>query len=155
MNKIFLPALAAITVAAAPAFAQDTPQALQDAFVTGVNAEDANAISTLYTEDAYSYGPDGSVSYGRAAIAEGWAALFEAFDGLSITLEQQGEMHKGKVAGAWGLWTMSATPVGGGDMVVWRGRYTDISKKTSDGWRYMADHASPVAADQPSEGAGE
>ncbi len=155
MNKIFLPALAAVTITASPTLGQDTPQALQDAFVASINAEDADAVGALYTQNAYSYGPDGSVSHGPKAIADGWAAFFVAFDGFSITLEQQGEMHKGKIAGAWGLWTMSAMPVGGGDEVVWRGRYTDISKKTGDGWRYVADHASPVAADEPSESAGE
>jgi len=151
MTKMFLPIFGAAAFAAMPALAQDSPQELQDAFVAGVTAEDADAVSALYTEDAYSYGPDGSFQQGPEAIAASWAAFFDGFDGFSISLEQQGDMHEGKVAGAWGLWTMSATPVDGGDKVVWRGRYADISKKTKNGWRYIVDHASPLVTEEASE----
>ncbi len=141
MNKFLLPLIVAAFVAS-PAIAQDSPQALLDDFAASIVAEDADAVAALYTDDAFSYDPGGSVSQGPDAIAANWGVFFDGFDGFSITFDQQGEMHEGDVAAAWGLWTMSATPVGGGELVVWKGRFTDVSKKTRDGWRYLADHAS-------------
>lgn len=127
----------------APALAQETPAALQEAFSSGIVAEDAKAVASLYTADADSYPPGGAVAKGTEAIAASWAGFFDAFDGFSISLDQQGE-HKmnGKNHAAWGLWTMSATPVGGGGEVVWTGRFLDVSIKTKEGWRYIVDHAS-------------
>ena len=137
---------AALTLLAAPAFAQASPDALADAFVAAVVAEDADALAGLYTEDADSYDPSGAVQKGRAEIAAAWKESFDAFDGYSLSLDKKGEHGLDKNSkSAWGLWTMTATPVGGGDAVTWNGRYLDVSMKTKDGWRYVVDHASMMA----------
>lgn len=130
---------------ASAAAAQDSPSALADAFCAAVIAEDKEAISLLYTEDADSYGPGGDIVKGRAAIADSWTPMFDGFDNITCELESHGEEKSGKTATAWGLWTMTATPAGGGDMVTMRGRYMDYSVKTKNGWRYRADHASMSA----------
>jgi len=145
---------AAIIALPAAAFAQNSPQALQDAFVAAVEAEDAAALAALYTEDADSYGPGGGDrTTGRAAIAEGWTHFFDGFDNFSSSLDEHGSLDMGKKGhAAWGLWTMSATPVDGGDPVIWNGRFLDVQVKTKDGSRYRVDHASmltPDAAEEP------
>ncbi len=142
MKRIFV-ATAFAGFIAAPALAQETPAALQAAFSAGIVAEDADAVAALYTADADSYPPGGAVAKGTEAIAASWAGFFDAFDGFSISLDQQGERKMGKNDhAAWGLWTMSATPADGGDRVVWTGRFLDVSIKTKEGWRYIVDHAS-------------
>lgn len=140
---------AALCFAAAPAFAQETPEALADAFVAAIVAEDSGALANLYTEDADSYDPSGGVQKGRAEIAANWNAFFGAYDGFTASLDRKGQhaMDK-KSAAAWGLWTMSATPVGGGDKEIWNGRFLDVAVKTKDGWRYIVDHASMLAPPQ-------
>ncbi|MEZ5896987.1 MAG: DUF4440 domain-containing protein [Parvularculaceae bacterium] len=139
----------AATLLAAPAFAQETTpgsaKALQDAFAAAIVAEDAGALAALYTPDATSYGPEGDVSVGPAAIAASWAPFFEAFNGFTVSLDQTGEMDMGDAHAAWGLWKMSATPAGGGDATHWEGRFTDVSVATAEGWKYIVDHASPLA----------
>lgn len=142
MKKLIVAAACAGFITA-PALAQETPAALQAAFVAGIVTEDADAVAALYTADADSYPPGGAVAKGTDAIAASWAVFFDGFDGFSVSLDQQGE-HKmsGKSHAAWGLWTMTATPTGGGDQVVWTGRFLDVSIKTKEGWRYIADHAS-------------
>ena len=139
----------AATLLAAPAFAQEvTPgsaKALQDAFAAAIVAEDADALAALYTPDATSYGPEGDVAVGPAAIAASWAPLFEAFDGFTVSLDQTGEMDMGDAHAAWGLWKMSATLVGGDQPTNWEGRFTDVSVATAEGWKYIVDHASPLA----------
>ena len=135
---------AAAALIALPAASQETPQALGDAFIAAVEAEDAEALAALYTEDADSYGPGGGdrVS-GREAIAAGWTEFFASFEDFSASTEEQGSLDMGEDGYAsWGLWTMTATPSDGGDPVTWDGRYMDVQVKTDDGWRYRADHAS-------------
>jgi uncharacterized protein (TIGR02246 family) len=136
----------ALALAAAPAFAQESPEALADAFAAAVVAEDADALAALYTEDADSYDPSGAVQKGRVEIAATWKQFFDAYDGFTASLDRKGEHAADKKShAAWGLWTMSATPVGGGDAVTWNGRYLDVSVKTKDGWKYIVDHASMLA----------
>ena len=134
--KLFLAAAGAAALFATSAAAQDSAQALADAFAAAVMAEDAD-----------SFGPDGGVAHGRAEIAASWAPMFEAFDDITITLDAKGEKALGKDAhAAWGLWTMTMTPAGGGEPVTMSGRYSDNSVKTKEGWRYFIDHASAIAA---------
>ena len=137
---------AALALAAAPAFAQETPNALADAFVAAIVAEDSAALAALYTDDADSYDPSGLVQKGRDEIAATWQQFFDAYDGFAASLNRKGEYALDKKGhAAWGLWTMSATPSGGGEDVVWNGRYLDLAIKTDDGWKYRVDHASMMA----------
>ncbi|MFZ5615756.1 MAG: YybH family protein [Pseudomonadota bacterium] len=145
---------AALTLAAVPAFAQKSPEALADAFVAAVVAEDADALANLYTEDADSYDPSGSVQKGRAEIAATWRQFFDGYDGFTASLDRKGHHAPDKKShAAWGLWTMAATPVSGGEPVAWHGRYLDVSVKTKDGWKYIVDHASMLAPAPPAEDA--
>jgi uncharacterized protein (TIGR02246 family) len=143
MNKVTIAALVAI--AAGPAAAQESPKALQEAFAAAVVAEDAVTLANLYTEDADSYDPSGAVQKGRAEIEASWRAFFDQFDGFTASLDQKGEHAMKRSHAAWGLWTMAATPKGGGDKVVWNGRFLDLSVRTKDGWKYIVDHASMLA----------
>lgn len=146
--RILFIAAGAAALSAMPAAAQDSADALADAFVAAVVAEDAEALAALYTEDADSYGPDGGVTHGRAEIAASWSPLFEAYDDFEVTLDKKGERAFGKDShAAWGLWAMTMTPVAGGERETMTGRYSDVSIKTRDGWRYIVDHASPLAAE--------
>lgn len=137
---------AALALSAAPAYAQDSANALADAFVAAVVAEDAAALAALYTDDADSYDPSGYVQKGRDEIAASWQMFFDAYDGFAASLNRKGEFSPDKKSHvAWGLWTMSATPSGGGEEVVWNGRFLDLSVRTDEGWRYRVDHASMMA----------
>lgn len=136
----------AASFAALPAAAQESPAALADAFAAAVVAEDAAAMAALYTEDAVSFGPGGRTVIGPEAIAASWTHFFDGFDGFTVTLDKMGSNDLGKKShAAWGHWTMSATPAGGGDPVTWKGRFMDVSVKTKSGWKYQADHASMAA----------
>ncbi len=135
-----------LACAATPALAQESPKALQAAFVAAIVAEDANALAALYTEDADSYDPSGSVQKGRNEIAATWQSFFDGFDGFSAGLMQKGELGMSRDShAAWGLWTMAATAPGASEETVWNGRFLDVSVKTPEGWRYIVDHASMLA----------
>ncbi len=133
----------ALACAAAPALAQESPKALQDAFIAAIVAEDADALAALYTDDADSYDPSGAVQKGRSEIAATWQSFFDGFDGFSAALMQKGELGMSKDShAAWGLWTMAATAPEATEETVWNGRFLDVSVKTPEGWRYKVDHAS-------------
>lgn len=137
---------AAIALAAAPAFAQESPNALADAFVAAIVAEDSAALAALYTDDADSYDPSGFVQKGRDEIAASWQVFFDAYDGFAASLSRKGEYALDKSShAAWGMWAMSATPSGGGEEMFWNGRYLDLAIKTGEGWKYRVDHASMLA----------
>ena len=135
-----------------PAAAQDTPDALGEAFCAAVVAEDIETLGSLYTEDADSYGPDGGVVSGRDAIMKSWAPFMAAYDDMTCALNEAGLVKSGKTATTWGLWTITGAPADGGDRMEMHGRYMDFAMKTKDGWRYRADHASMLGvADSPDE----
>lgn len=119
-----------------------TPDALGTAFCAAVIAEDTDALATLYTEDADSYGPGGDVVKGRAAIVASWAPFFDGFDNLTCALNEAGSINNDDNATTWGTWEMVGTPADGGEPVVMKGRYMDAMIKTDMGWQYTADHAS-------------
>lgn len=130
--KIFAAAIG-LSLVAAPACAQESAKALQDAFAAAVEAEDADALAALYTEEALSYGPAGDIAKGRAAIAASWAPFFAGFDNISVTLDQQGAVANKKNHAAWGIWSMTMTSAETGESVTMKGRFTDVSLKTKDG----------------------
>ena len=148
-------AFAAAALLASPALAQESPEALEEAFVAAIAAEDTAALADLYTEDAVSFSPDGGVAAGKDAITAAWAPFFAGFDNIAMTLNQQGEIAEKKSRAVWGLWTMTATSAETGEAMSFSGRYTDVAVKTKAGWKYRNDHASPIAMPAAETGAAE
>ena len=131
------------------ALAFDTPQALQDAFMAALRAGDADALAACYTEDAVTFTPDRMIGFGPDAARESWGAFFQQHRVLSAELSEQHMTESGDLAAAWGLYTITAQPVGGGDPLVMQGRYMDVARNFDGRWLYIADHASvPLPAQQ-------
>jgi uncharacterized protein (TIGR02246 family) len=131
------------------ALAFDTPQALQDAFMAALRAGDADSLAACYTEDAVTFTPDRMIGFGPDAARESWGAFFQQHRVLSAELSEQHMTESGDLAAAWGLYTITAQPVGGGDPLVMQGRYMDVARNFDGRWLYIADHASvPLPAQQ-------
>ncbi|MHA6288660.1 YybH family protein [Maricaulis sp. CAU 1757] len=128
--------------ASSQAVAQDTPEALLQAFVAAVAAEDSQALASLYTEDADSYSPGTHHVRGPAAIGADWQGFFDAYDDISLDIETHGSAHFGDNHAAWGVWTLSQTPAGGGEEFSITGRFMDVQQLIDGRWYYVADHAS-------------
>lgn len=125
-----------------PAFSNESPQALQEAFNAAVQANDADAVAVLYTVDATSYAIDVMVENGREAVRKNWQNFFSAYKVKFISLPDSNLEIMGDMAVAWGLFTLIAETIDGGEPVEMRGRYTDVSKKIDGKWLYVFDHAS-------------
>lgn len=141
MNQWFVAGAMALT-AGSQVWAQDTPEALQAAFIAAVEAEDSEAIGGLFSEDADSYSPGTHHVRGRAAVAADWQGFFDAFDAISLALETHGSAGAGDTYAAWGVWTMSQTPAAGGESFTLTGRFMDVQRQVDGRWYYVADHAS-------------
>lgn len=124
------------------ASAHDSHEALQASFMDALRASDAAALASHYTEDAVSYDVTNQKIVGPAGIAASWGGFFAKFNVLDAQLiDPHLEVH-GDTGVAWGEFTMTVEPVGGGEAFEMRGRYSDVTRKTDAGWRYVMDHVS-------------
>jgi len=140
--------------------ANDSPEALQEAFMAALRANDAAGLAACYTDDAVNFPVDSLVGTGPASVMASWNGFFSAFKVVEANLSRGHLETHGDTAIAWGLFTLLAEPAGGGDAVEMKGRYMDVSRNVDGKWLYVADHASmplPGGEDEASdaEAAGE
>lgn len=124
------------------AVANESPQALQDAFMAALKANDAQGLADCYAADAVNFPVGELIGHGPESVRESWAGFFAAFRVAEAHLsEAHLEIH-GNTAVAWGLFTITAEPAGGGEAVQLVGRYMDVARNIDGAWLYVADHAS-------------
>ena len=140
--KILMPVFAVLILFSMPAFCNDSPEALQGAFVKGMEANDADALAACYTDDAISYPAEVMVGVGPDFVRESWKSFFAVYTIKEVGLSDTHMETFGDTAAAWGLFWMLVEPVAGGDAFKMHGRFTDIAKQVDGNWLYIADHAS-------------
>jgi uncharacterized protein (TIGR02246 family) len=130
------------------ALANESPMELQEAFMTAVRSNDADGLAACYSKDAVSFAIDDMVGEGPDYVRTSWQGFFDAYRVIDIELSSDHMETLSDTAVAWGLFTMTAEPVAGGEAVVMQGRYMDVSKNIDGQWLYIADHASmPIPAE--------
>ena len=140
--KKFLCLFACVLCFSTTAFANESAEALQNAFMAGLMANDARAIADCYATDAVNFPLDALVGYGPDSVAKSWGDFFSSFKVTAASLsEQHSEIH-GDTAIAWGIFNIVADPIAGGDAVEFVGRYMDVARNIDGSWLYVADHAS-------------
>ena len=150
MNK-FRCVLACIACISTVAYANDSPEALQEAFMAALKANNPQGIAECYAPDAVNFPVDSMIGHGPESAAASWSGFFAAFTVVEARLsETHLEVH-GNTAIAWGLFTIMAEPAAGGDTVEMQGRYMDIARKIDGSWLYVADHASMPLPPPPEE----
>ena len=123
-------------------FANDSPQALQDAFMTAMRANDVDGLAACYTADATNFPLDSMSGIGPESVRASWGGFFGAFRIIDASLSDDQLIVLGDTAIAWGLFNITAVPVEGGEPVDMQGRYTDVAKNIDGTWLYVMDHAS-------------
>jgi len=122
--------------------ANDSPEALQQAFMSALLANDAAGIAACYTEDAVNFPLGAMMETGPASVEAGWSALFESNRVFKASLSEDHMETHGDTAIAWGIFTIVADPIDGGERFEIIGRYMDVSRNVDGTWLYVADHAS-------------
>ena len=138
--KVF--SLICIVLLNSSALAFESPEALQDAFMSAMRANDADGLAACYTADATNFTPDRLMGVGPDSARASWGGFFEQFTVTSAELSEKHMVKSGDLAAAWGLFTINAAPKAGGETVVLQGRYMDIAQERDGQWLYIADHAS-------------
>ncbi len=127
----------------------DSPQALQAGFMAALRANDIEGLVMCYTADATNFAISSMSGTGPESVRASWGGFFQAFTVTAAELTDEHLEVSGDLAAAWGLFTITAVPAGGGDAVVIKGRYMDVAKNFDGNWLYIADHASvPVPAEE-------
>jgi len=149
--KQFSSVLVLIACIAAPSYANESPEALQDAFMTALKANDPQGIAECYAADAVNFPVDSLIGHGPESVAASWSGFFAAFTVVDARLsETHLELH-GNTAVAWGIFTIMAKPAEGGDVIEMKGRYMDVARNIDGRWLYVADHASMPLPPPPEE----
>jgi uncharacterized protein (TIGR02246 family) len=123
-------------------FANESPQALQDAFMAALIANDVQGLADCYTSDAVNFPVDTLVGIGPESVMKSWGGFFAAYKVVDASLSDTHLEIHGDTAVAWGLFTIMAVPIEGGDAVEMKGRYMDVARNIDGTWLYVADHAS-------------
>jgi ketosteroid isomerase-like protein len=113
-------------------------------FASALENGDANAASSLYTEDARLLPPSVEPLEGRESIEAFWQAGIEA--GVStVELETLGLEMEHAVAYETGRYTLRLKPSEGGPLVE-KGKYVLVHRRGEDGsWRRAVEMFSPDA----------
>ena len=126
--------------------ANDSPEALQGAFMNALRAGDMAGIAACYTEDAVSYDVGVQVLHGPEAISGSWGGFFEAYEVLNAELYDNTVETHGDTGIAWGEFKLHVQPKAGGDPFDMVGRFTDVSRNIDGSFLYVLDHVSMVPA---------
>lgn len=122
----------------------ESPQALQDAFMAAMRANDVEGLAACYTADATNFTPDSMVGIGPDSVRASWGRFFESYRVISAELSDKHMEVSGDLAAAWGLYKMVAEPIAGGEAIEMNGRYMDVARNFEGNWLYVADHASEL-----------
>ena len=149
--KKLIATLLALLLGSSNAFANDSPEKLQQRFVDAVRANDIDAVADCYAPGAVSFPIDDMVGVGTDYVRQSWQGLFTAVKVTDIVLFDSHHENFGEGAVSWGLFTMTVVPHEGGEAQIMQGRFMDASKKFDDTWKYIADHASIPAPPPPED----
>lgn len=147
-------AAAALAVAAAPLTAADTKDfedSVGAAWVKAMKANDLDAVSGLYADDAVAWFPDENEHKGSAAIRESYKDWLANYTIVDATLMNSHHLGDASHRTNWGNFSLTMKQKSDGKTITLTGRYTDVEEKRNGKWLYIADHAS---ADPPPKPAG-
>ncbi len=100
------------------------------------NAEDADALLALYTDDAVRMPADQPTVQGQAALREhfesGWATQTPDGEGPTRGLEVDGDW-----AYLWGTWTDRSTDKATGEVTQDKGKWLNVMRRTPEGWKFQ------------------
>ncbi len=147
MRRRILPLLACLFVfglaaAATVGAAEEGGKGVDAAWLKAVKANDVDALVACYWPDAVMWLPDAPEARGEKAIRAAYAGLLGANTVVDASLADAVYQTSGDLSTAWGHFTLVLKPKAGGDNIVLKGRFLNVSKKSGGQWRYAADLAS-------------
>lgn len=145
-----LSALTVLLVLAACAPKGPSPEAmvaaadsLDQQFLAGYNAQDANAVMATYwhSPELVSIALMGTPLSGWDANLAAYQASLPTMTGAELSFTDSHNTVVGDVVLGWGSWA-SSIPMADGTTLVLQGRYSDVKALRDGKWVYIMDHAS-------------
>lgn len=126
-------------------------QAVDEAWLKAVGANDLDAVVACYSKDAVLWLPGAPEAKGSEAIRKTYTALLSPNTVTGVTFTNTHYETAGNLSVGWGDFSLTLAPKAGGDSVVLSGRFTVVAKQEDGKWVYIVDHASsrPAPAPQP------
>ncbi len=140
--KSLLTLITTLIMFSAPVFGNDSPEALQEAFMKALKTNDVEGLAACYTADAINFPVDSMMGVGPDSVRESWGAFFAAYTVKEASLVDTHMETAGDIAAAWGIFKLTVVPAEGGDAIEMQGRFMDVAKNVNGHWLYIADHAS-------------
>jgi uncharacterized protein (TIGR02246 family) len=111
-------------------------RALGKAYEAACNAGDLDRWTETFTDDAIFFPPDHPLVAGRLAIRD-WAkrAFFDPYK-MQLTFSFTEVSVSGDWAFTHGPYTLLLTPKDGSPAVQAKGKFIDVFRRRSDGWRF-------------------
>jgi uncharacterized protein (TIGR02246 family) len=132
--------LVLLAAAVPAAAAEHGAEAVDQAWVKAIKAQDVEALTALYAPDAVAYFPDGEFK-GKEAIRKSWTDFLATFTVKDATIAGSYETI-GDTSLGHGHWTLTVVPKAGGEPMAMTGRASVVTKKIGGKWLYVVDHAS-------------
>jgi uncharacterized protein (TIGR02246 family) len=117
-------------------------QAVDEAWMKAIQANDLDAVVACYAPDAVLWGPGDPEAKGGKAIREAYAALLKDNTVKGATLSDGHYRTFGKTSVGWGHYSLTLAPKAGGAPVTMTGRFIDVAEERGGKWVYVADHGS-------------
>lgn len=141
--------ICALALWAGAAIAAENAPSAAECFKAGFEANDAEAVTACYVEDAIIWFPGGPKAQGLVAIRDGFAHFLGGFTVKQVDMTEIGHESLGDTRVAWGTYAIRAVDKASGAEFTQTGRFTDVQKKVDGRWLYLVDHPSddpPAAA---------
>jgi ketosteroid isomerase-like protein len=138
---LFFVLVSAVTLAAGSPHVKQGLSEPVKAWSRAVEAGDVQAITRMNPDQTVVYGLSEMQTKGTKNIVAGYAGMFDKYQ-AKVLIEEAQYIEEGSFTHSWGLFTLFLTPKAGGDVVVVKGRFSDIAKKVNGQWQYVMDHAS-------------
>lgn len=116
---------------------------LDDGFAAGMNANNVDALTNLYAQDAVLYNLSGPPVNGRDAIRGAFAGLLGYYTIQNFHFTERSYSSEFTLSTGWALFEMTLVPKDGSSPgFTVSGRSSVVARFTSSGWHYIHDHAS-------------
>jgi uncharacterized protein (TIGR02246 family) len=140
--SLFLTAVAGVALAHGSYSSYHGAQKLDEAFAAGMNANDIDALTSLYAQDATLYNLSGPPVYGRDAIRVALGGLLGYYTIVNFRITESEYVTEGPLSTGWALFTMTLVPKDGSSSFSVSGRSSVVAERRNGQWRYSHDHAS-------------
>lgn len=140
--SLLLTALAGTALADGYGSSYHGAKSLDDGFAAGMNANNVDALTNLYSQDATLYNLSGPPVYGREAIRAAFAGLLGYYTIQNFHFTERSYESDGSLSTGWALFEMTLVPKDGTPGFTVSGRSSVVARRYHSGWRYVHDHAS-------------